>query len=255
LEDNALCVFPGCQDFDALNFDSEAGCAGECIYLTYNCLSIGDEAWSDESVGLYPAMQQAMHGVPWSGEWVFNVPATVLEPQSGVSYGVHHVAWSEVDGLPDWVDSSEFTLGDLGASSQHCIAASGIPSAPGTHEITASGEVFISIFGQEFSIGEQTYSAWMEVTENPDPIAGCTYPLASNHLSYATADDGSCLFPGCTDPEAVNFSSVANVDDGSCGDGCATDPVSSCATDSNGDGQVNVTDLLALLAEFGNMCE
>ena len=166
-----------------------------------------------------------------------------------------HVAWSEVDGLPDWVDSSEFTLGDLGASSQHCIAASGIPSAPMTHEIIASGEVFISIFGQEFSIGEQTYSAWLEVTENPDPIPGCTYPLASNHLSYATADDGSCLFPGCTDPEAVNFSSIANVDDGSCGDGCATDPVSSCATDSNGDGQVNVTDLLALLAEFGNMCE
>ena len=254
VEDNELCVFPGCQDSNALNFDSEAGCAGECIYLTYDCLSIGDEAWSDESVGLYPAMQQAMHGVPWSGEWVFNVPATVLEPQSGVSYGVHHVAWSEVDGLPDWVDSSEFTLGDLGASSQHCIAASGIPSAPGTHEITASGEVFISIFGQEFSIGEQTYSAWLEVTENPNPIPGCMYGNAVNYVTFANVDNGSCLFAGCTDENAGNFNPLATIDDGSCGEACDPENESMCTTDVNNDGFVNVSDLLLLLSEFGETC-
>jgi len=255
VEDNELCVFPGCQDSNALNFDSEAGCAGECIYLTYNCLSIGDEAWSDESVGLYPAMQQAMHGVPWSGEWVFNVPATVLEPQSGVSYGVHHVAWSEVDGLPDWVDSSEFTLGDLGASSQHCIAASGIPSAPMTHEIIASGEVFISIFGQEFSIGEQTYSAWLEVTENPNPIPGCMYGNAVNYVTFANVDNGSCLFAGCTDENAGNFNPLATIDDGSCGEACDPENESMCTTDVNNDGFVNVGDLLLLLSEFGETCQ
>jgi thiol-disulfide isomerase/thioredoxin len=254
VEDDASCNYPGCQDPIASNYDSSAGCSGECIYLTYDCASIGDAGWAEEEIGLFPEWQQAVHGLAWEGQWVFNIPATLIEPESGVSYGLHHIEWSDVSGLPSWV-VADYALAELDASSQHCIAASGIPSASGIHEVIASGEVFVSLFGQPFSIGYQSFSAWLTVLENPDPIVGCTYPLASNHLSYATADDGSCLFPGCTDPEAVNFSSIANVDDGSCGDGCATDPVSSCATDSNGDGQVNVTDLLALLAEFGNMCE
>ncbi len=253
VEDDGSCTYTGCQDPAASNYDSSAGCSGECIYLTYDCASIGEEEWSNEEIGLFPNWQQAMHGVGWEGEWVFNVPATVLEPQSSVSYGVHHVAWDAVDGLPDWVNSSEFTLGDLGASSQHCIAASGIPSAPGIHEITASGEVFISIFGQEFSIGEQTYSAWLEVTENPNPIAGCMYSLATNYLAYATVDDGSCTFHGCMDSEAGNFNPFANVDDGSCNDDCES--AANCASDNNGDGVVNVSDLLILLGEFGLNCQ
>ena len=31
----------------------------------------------DEAMGLFPDWQEAMHGVPWEGEWVFNVPATI----------------------------------------------------------------------------------------------------------------------------------------------------------------------------------
>ena len=255
IENDTDCTFPGCSDPESSNYDSSAGCSGECIYLTYDCASIGEEAWSNEEIGLFPNWQQAMHGVGWEGEWVFNVPATVLEPQSSVSYGVHHVAWSEVDGLPDWVNSSEFTLGDLEASSQHCIAASGIPSAPGIHEITASGEVFISIFGQEFSIGEQTYSAWLEVTENPNPIPGCMYATAVNYEAYATVDNGSCLFAGCTDENAGNFNPLATIDDGSCGEACDPENESMCTTDVNNDGFVNVSDLLLLLSEFGETCQ
>ena len=140
-------------------------------------------------------------------------------------------------------------------SSQHCIAASGTPATPGLHEITASGEVFISIFGQPFSIGEQSFSATLEVMANPNPIPGCTYPLASNYLSYATLDDGGCEYWGCTDIDAADFNPFANIDDGSCGDGCDPLTGSNCASDSNGDGQVNVTDLLILLGEFGGICE
>jgi hypothetical protein len=255
VEDNDLCVFPGCQDSDALNYDSEAGCAGECIYLTYDCLSIGDEAWSGESVGLYPEWQEAIHGVSWSGEWVLNIASEMAEPTTGVVYPLHHFEWTDVIGIPDWAEEVSFELGSIGPNEQRCISAMGIPTAPGMHEIQIEGELFISIFGQPFSIGEQSFSAWLEVAENPNPIGGCTYPLASNHLSYATIDDGSCLFPGCTDPEAGNFSPVANTDDGSCGEACDPADDAGCSTDANNDGAVNVTDLLLLLGEFGTTCE
>ena len=254
IEYNGVCTFPGCFDPEASNYSQNAGCEGECFYLTYDCASVGDAAWSDEAIGLFPEWQDAMHGVAWEGEWVFNVPATIVEPGSGVSYGVHHVEWSSMTGIPAWA-TTDYALADLEASSQHCIAASGTPATPGLHEITASGEVFISIFGQPFSIGEQSFSATLEVMANPNPIPGCTYPLASNYLSYATLDDGGCEYWGCTDIDAADFNPFANIDDGSCGDGCDPLTGSNCASDSNGDGQVNVTDLLILLGEFGGICE
>ena len=86
--------------------------------------------------------------------------------------------WTGLEGLPDWVETALYNLGELDASSQHCIAATGTPAEPGWHEINATGEVFISIFGHgsnifdtlfPFSIGEQSFSAWLEVAENPNP--------------------------------------------------------------------------------------
>ena len=256
IENNEFCTYPGCDDPSAANYDALAGCTGECVYLAYDCSSVGDDAWSNEAMGLFPEWQEAMHGVPWEGEWVFNVPATIIEPGSGVSYGVHHVEWLGMGGMPDWATATSFNAGEvMGASTQHCIAAFGTPTLPGMHAITATGEVFISIFGQPFSIGEQSFSATLEVMANPNPIPGCMYPLATNFLSFATTDDGSCLFFGCTDPEAGNFNPFANVDDGSCGEGCDLGESGTCTTDVNGDGQVNVSDLLDLLGEFGAVCD
>ncbi len=254
-EDDGSCIYPGCQDSTATNYDPVAGCASECIYLTYDCSSIGLAAWSNEEIGLFPEWQQALQGVEWEGEWVFNVPETVVEPQSGVSYDVHHVEWGLAEGLPDWLDSSGFALGELNANSQYCISASGIPNSPDINEIMVSAEVFISIFGQAFSIGEQTFSSWLEVIENPNPIPGCTYPTALNYLAFASDDDGSCLFAGCTDENAGNFNSLATIDDGSCCDDCDANTDSNCAADNDGDGVVTVSDLLILLGEFGTACE
>ena len=63
-------------------------------------------------MGLFPDWQEAMHGVPWEGEWVFNVPATMIEPGSGVSYGVHHVDWLGMEGMPDWATATSFDAGE-----------------------------------------------------------------------------------------------------------------------------------------------
>jgi hypothetical protein len=57
------------------------------------------------------------------------------------------------------------------------------------------------------------------------------------------------------DPLAGNYNPYANSDDGSCGEECDPNADSSCTSDNNGDGVVNVSDLLILLGEFGGNCE
>ena len=254
-EDDGSCSYPGCMDPLALNYDSTAGCSDQCVYLTFDCVSIGNEAWSNEPMGLFPEWQEALHGVAWEGEWVLNIPPTMIEPASGVSYGVHHVDWLGMEGIPDWATITSFEEGEaLDASTQYCIAANGTPTAPEIHAITATGEVFISVFGQPFSIGEQVFSATLEVVANPNPIPGCTYALANNYVPYATEDDGNCEYWGCTDPTSANYNPYANVDDGSCGVPCGAS-ATNCQADTDGDGVVAVSDLLILLGEFGLDCE
>jgi hypothetical protein len=107
---------------------------------------------------------------------------------------------------------------------------------------------------------------------NYDPLAGC--------------DDGSCLFSGpdfgCVDANACNFDPNANCSDDSCiypliGNDCMLGAVAcsgstewdaanqvcvcdcislpdDCPTDLNGNGFVEVTDLLLVLGDFGMEC-
>ena len=73
---------------------------------------------------------------------------------------------------------------------------------------------------------------------------------AGNYSSVAT-DNGGCLYPGCTYPDAVNYALDANQDDGS----CTFVLESSCPTDINGDGITAASDILELLATYGDPCE
>ena len=84
-----------------------------------------------------------------------------------------------------------------------------------------------------------------------EDVEGCTYSTAVNYIEMATSDDGSCLFPGCMDLEALNYSVHFNVPSEDCIYALQT---TECAADISGDGVVNVSDLLALLANFGVEC-
>ena len=54
---------------------------------------------------------------------------------------------------------------------------------------------------------------------------------------------GSGIY-GCTDIDALNYDPTATIDDGTC------EPYP-CEGDVNGDGGINVSDLLVILSEFG----
>ena len=86
------------------------------------------------------------------------------------------------------------------------------------------------------------------------PIPGCTDSNACNFNPEATGDDGSCVYPPS---ESVDCEFGGNY----CGDGTAWDSslqicvgFDDCPADLNGNGLVEVSDLLMVLADFGTEC-
>jgi hypothetical protein len=110
----------------------------------------------------------------------------------------------------------------------------------------------VMFFGNPYLIGVYNVVGSMEILPNPNPIPGCTYPVAVNYVDYATVDDGTCLYAGCTDPGASNYHPVFILDDGSCVY-CSGAP--SCPSDVDEDGAVGTSDLLLMLSNFGLPCD
>jgi len=79
-------------------------------------------------------------------------------------------------------------------------------------------------------------------------FAGCTYATALNFDPTAVLEDGSCLYLGCMDPMGLNFDPVANVS-GTC------EYSAVCMSDLDGDGYVDVFDLLLMFEAYGYDCE
>jgi len=81
---------------------------------------------------------------------------------------------------------------------------------------------------------------------------GCQEPFACNFDPAAGLSDcslceyTSCL--GCTYPDAPNYDPAAGIDDGSC------ECVDNCPADLDGNGVVNVSDLLIFMSAFGTFC-
>ena len=135
-----------------------------------------------------------------------------------------------------------------------CLTYSGTPFQEGVFEVTVTGDLMVSVFGNPVSAGQVTSSFTMVITPNANGILGCTYANASNYLPVATIDDGSCIYAGCMDPEASNFQIFATTDDGSCSYECAA-VEGPCMFDANNDGSIGSADLLDFLTAFGVSCE
>ena len=248
-------VTQGCTNPSAFNYNPSATVDdGSCIFFAANCDFIGNPAWADFAPGLYLGQSQVEHelGVYVNGEFVLHVPGTYQDGDGG-SFSVlswDNLTWS---GLPEGVVlDAEPT--DAEAGTQSCITYSGTPFQEGVFELTVTGDLMVSVFGNPVSAGQVTSSFTMVITPNANGILGCTYANASNYLPVATIDDGSCIYAGCMDPEASNFQIFATTDDGSCSYECAA-VEGLCMFDANNDGSIGSADLLDFLTAFGVSCE
>jgi len=75
---------------------------------------------------------------------------------------------------------------------------------------------------------------------------GCTYPVACNYDADAQDDDGSCEFSCWFDENVCANGTVWNATLQQC--------VENCPSDVDGDGVVNIEDLLLLLLSFATWC-
>ena len=256
-EDDGSCDYSclGCTNPSAFNFNPSASeDDGSCIFFAATCDFIGNPVWAGFAPGVYLGQSQVEHelGVFVNGEFVLHVPG-VYEDGDGGSFNVlswDNLTWS---GLPEGVVlGAEPT--DAEAGTQSCLTYSGTPFQEGVFEVTVTGDLMVSVFGNLVSAGLVSSSFTMVITPNQNGILGCTYANASNYLPVATIDDGSCVYAGCMDPEASNFQIFATTDDGSCSYECAA-VEGPCMFDANNDGSIGSADLLDFLTAFGVSCE
>tara|TARA_Y100001954_G_scaffold237382_1_gene300866 strand:+ start:154 stop:5358 length:5205 start_codon:yes stop_codon:yes gene_type:complete len=268
----------GCMDEEACNYDLFANCEGDCDYEScggctdpnspnYNpdatiddgscigidptCGNIGLEGWGVYDSGVYPENSIATYAEYTTIDLALHINAMLNEPASGEDYPLIDFMLTDVQGLPDGMDSDEAQT-VLTPIDQVCVTLYGTPYETGLFNIEFTGVATISLFGLELEINNFTFNHLLMIEENANPILGCTYEGALNYDMYANMDNGSCEFEGCTDEEALNYNDIFNVDDGSCIYNL-TNP--GCISDINMDGIVSTGDLLLLLSDFGNYCD
>ena len=233
--DNGTCLFLGCMDSDASNYDVNANVAGDCVYLIEGC--------TDDAAVNYDATAEVDNGTClFVG--CMDSEADNFDPTANVEGECSYPLEGCTDGTAVNFDSS--ALEDDGT----CLFLGCMDSAADNYDPNANVEGFCSY-----------------------PTEGCTDATAANFNENALIDDGSCLYPGCTDetalnydpsanfnsgcilplegctdPMAENYNALANTNDGSCE---YTPP---CPGDLNGDGTININDLLDFFQIYGTTC-
>ena len=243
----------GCTDPSAFNWDPNAlWLDNSCIYFLPNCSFAGSPEWEELEAGLYSDTALWHYtGVTALGEYVLSLPSVVTEPASGSTFVVESWTNLGISNTPPGLEFDSLPLA-LGPGEQACLSYSGIPVEEGFYQVTVTGELIVSLFGNPISAGTYSVVGSLEILPNPNSIPGCTYGNASNFSAIASEDDGSCVFAGCMEPSADNYQLLATEDDGSCEfENCTA----TCPGDLNGDGAVGTPDLLGLLATFGFVCE
>ena len=230
LADCSAFVVEGCTDACACNFDPFANtengscefesCAG-CVYFTaenYDPSATRDdgscifEGCTDGEFATYAPQANAMNEA-----WCSNAPASADFNNDGTV---------QVEDLTQFLQAYALAAPSWGG-------VTWVGSACDVDPLTEE-ELLAAV------LSNQSAGPW-----NPAcGVPGCSYPGALNFELNAGQDHGVCLFAGCTDVEALNYDRLANVDDNTCRyDVCP---------DFNGDGEVQISDLMDFLLLWGN---
>ena len=233
--DNGTCLFLGCMDSEASNFDVNANVPGDCVYLIEGCM--------DDAALNYDATAEVDNGTClFLG--CMDSAADNFDPTANVEGDCSYPVEGCTDGAAVNFDANAEE--DDGT----CLFLGCMDSAADNYDPNANVQGFCSY-----------------------PTEGCTDATAANFNENALIDDGSCLYPGCTDetalnydpnanfnsgcilplegctdPMAENYNALANTNDGSCE---YTPP---CPGDLNGDGTININDLLDFFQIYGTTC-
>ena len=239
----------GCEFTQEVNVEYLAT-ADSCTDLVLNCSAIGQTFWDDLEIGIYPSSFSGEVGQSMQGEFVYNVPTSLIDSATGNAFliqGIDEITFTS------WPEGIQLITGEnaLVGAEQVCFEFGGVPVQEGAFEVLASADLSLEVFGATYDYGNIQQTLLIEVSAASTSSAGCTYALADNYLPFATEDDGSCAFFGCMDSSALNFNQFANFDDGSCEFDLA---FNLCPSDLNGDGIVGSSDLLELLSDFGVVC-
>ena len=111
------------------------------------------------------------------------------ELASGEDYPLIDFMLTDVQGLPDGMDSDEAQT-VLTPIDQVCVTLYGTPYETGLFNIEFTGVATISLFGLELEINNFTFNHLLMIEENANPILGCTYEGALNYDMYANGNDG-----------------------------------------------------------------
>ena len=241
------CVFPGCTDDEACNFDQDAGCDdSSCDYAT--CVGCMYEFACNYNPLFTIADNNACEFGSCSGCTdiaACNYNPTVFDDDGSCEY------CSCNDCLFGCINSEACNYNPNSISDDGtCLffdecgecGGEGIPE----DECDCYGNVLDSI-------GICGGDCISDINENQvcdiDEVFGCTYNLATNFNSEATADDGSCVYEECDLEIAYDIGYTDGVDS------VVGNETYSCPSDLDGDGAVTTNDLLILLSSFGEYCE
>jgi len=158
-------------------------------------------------------------------QWTIHVPAQIQDATSGTTYQADSWGNLSIAGLPEGVSITSLPDAVSGGT-QACFEVTGTPVTTGEYPVAIVGDLYINILGSSVFISNMSSDQMIWVVESEGGPVGCTYASAQNFDAAALSDDGSCLF----------------------------DAVNPCPEDLNSDGVVTISDLLALLAVFGEVC-